>query len=98
MVLTTSKFYVGEKVKVFGVTATSDNVTVPGLPSVPSFPKVGTSSTVSTYRYWVAQYNLRNGKVGISTQIIQSAGIGMTAIGNFNDLGSYQFNIKQNRY
>ena len=41
--INTSKFYVGEKVKVFGVTATSDNVTVPGLPSVPSFTKVGTS-------------------------------------------------------
>ena len=83
--ISTAKFFVGEKVKLFGVTATSDSVTVPGVPSVPSFTKVGTSTTVSTYRYWVAQYHLRNGKVGVSTQINPTSGIGMTAITEFND-------------
>ena len=74
------------RLKLFGVTATSDAATVPNVPAITTLSKVGTSSTVSTYRYWVAQYNLRNGKVGISTQASPSAGIGMTAIGNFNDL------------
>ena len=83
--ISTAKFYVGEKVKLFGVTASTDSTTVPGLPSIPSFAKVGTSTTVSTYRYWVAQYNLRNGKVGVSTQINPTSGIGMTAIEQFND-------------
>ena len=84
--ISTAKFFVGEKVKLFGVTATSDAATVPNVPAITTLSKVGTSSTVSTYRYWVAQYNLRNGKVGISTQASPSAGIGMTSIGNFNDL------------
>ena len=83
--ISTARFFVGEKVKLFGVTASSDSVTVPNVPSAPSTAKVGTSTTVSTYRYWVAQYNLRNGKVGISTQASPTSGIGMTAITEFND-------------
>jgi len=84
--ISTSNFYVGEKVKVFGVNAFSDSTTV-AAPIVGSMSavKVGTSATISTYRYWVAQYHLRNGKVGVSSQISPLVGIGMTAIGNFND-------------
>jgi len=84
--ISTSKFYVGEKVKVFGVNAFSDSTTVaaPVVGSI-SAVKVGISTIISTYRYWVAQYHLRNGKVGVSSQISPFAGIGMTAIANFND-------------
>jgi hypothetical protein len=38
-----------------------------------------------TYRYWVAQYHLRNGKVGISSQISPFGGFTMSYIDNFND-------------
>lgn len=85
--IATAKFNVGEKVKLFGVTSTSDAVTVSGpVVGSSSFAQVGTSATVSTYRYWIAQYNYRNGKVGVSSQISPTSGIGMTSIENFNDL------------
>jgi hypothetical protein len=80
--ISTSKFYVGEKVKVFGVN--NDLVTVPDPIGGMSAVKVGIKTTPNTYRYWVAQYHLRNGKVGISTQISPLTGIGMTTIDNFN--------------
>jgi hypothetical protein len=84
--ISTSNFYVGERVKVFGVNAFTDSTTVsaPVVGSISAI-KVGSSTTISTYRYWVAQYHLRNGKVGVSSQISPFAGIGMTAITNFND-------------
>lgn len=84
--ISTSNFYVGERVKAFGVNAFTDSTTV-SAPIVGSMSavKVGSSTTISTYRYWVAQYHLRNGKVGVSSQISPFAGIGMTAITNFND-------------
>ena len=74
--LSTSRFFVGERVKIFGVTKSNDAVTVPNpLLStgsskvlVSSIPSVG-FSTARTYYYWQAQYHLRNGKVGIATQI-----------------------------
>jgi hypothetical protein len=85
--LSTARFYVGEKVKIVGVTSFTDNTLVdPPVISSSSATKVGTSGTVSTYRYWIAQYNYRNGKVGVSSQISPLAGIGMTSIDNFNDL------------
>jgi hypothetical protein len=83
--ISTSNFYVGEKVKVFGVNAFSDSNTVaapvPGMSAV----RVGITTLPDTYRYWVAQYHLRNGKVGVSSQISPFAGIVMTSITNFND-------------
>jgi hypothetical protein len=82
--ISTSKFLIGEKVKVFGITTSTDSLLVPN-PEASSFEKVGTSATVSTYRYWTSQYHLRNGKVGISSQLTPTQGIGMTSIDNFND-------------
>jgi hypothetical protein len=82
--ISTSKFLIGEKVKVFGITTSTDSSLVPD-PVTSIFEKVGTSTTISTYRYWTAQYNLRNGKVGISSQLSPTQGIGMTSIDNFND-------------
>ena len=84
--ISTSKLFVGEKVKVFGITSFTDSTLVPNpITGSSSASKVGTSSTVSTYRYWIAQYHLRNGKVGPAGQISPIAGIGMTSLGNFND-------------
>jgi hypothetical protein len=82
--ISTSQFSIGEKVKVFGITTSTDSSLVPD-PVSSTFEKVGTSTTISTYRYWTAQYNLRNGKVGISSQLSPTQGIGMTSIDNFND-------------
>jgi hypothetical protein len=82
--ISTSQFLIGEKVKVFGITTSTDSSLVPD-PVSSTFEKVGTSATVSTYRYWTSQYHLRNGKVGISSQLTPTQGIGMTSIDNFND-------------
>lgn len=90
----TVKFYVGEKVKVFGITSFTDNTLVdPPITASSSASKIGTSSTVSTYRYWIAQYHLRNGKVGVSSQISPTEGIGMASIDNFNDVDFISLNL-----
>jgi hypothetical protein len=83
--ISTSKFAVGEKVKLFGVNQSSDSVLSPGIPAVPTFTRVGTAATAKTYRYWVAQYHMRTGKVGVGTQITPDAGVGHATIDNFND-------------
>lgn len=82
--ISTSNFYVGEKVKVFGVDV-SGSATVAAPVAGMSAVRVGIKTLPDTYRYWVAQYHLRNGKVGVSSQISPFAGIGMTTIDNFND-------------
>jgi hypothetical protein len=84
--ISTARFYVGEAVKLFGVTPFADSslIATPIVASC-SATKVGTSSSISTYRYWVAQYNLTNGKVGVSSQISPLTGIGATTVDNFND-------------
>lgn len=94
--ISTAKFFVGEYVKVLGVTSFTDNILV-DPPSVVSAvaTKVGSSNTVSTYRYWIAQYHMRNGKVGVSSQISPTAGIGMTSIDNFNDLNHISLNFSR---
>lgn len=85
--ISTSRFSAGHKVKMFGVTATSDTTTVAAVPTGGcSFAKIGSSAAVTTYRYWLAQYNYRNGKIGAAAQITPTAGISMAAIGDFNDL------------
>ena len=84
--ISTVRFFVGEKVKVFGITSFTDSSLVPNPVTASSLAtKVGTSSTVSTYRYWIAQYHTRNGKVGPAAQINPISGVGMTSLGNFND-------------
>ena len=84
--ISTTRFSVGEKVKLFGVNKSSDSALTPSIPTIPSFIKVGSSATNKTYRYWIAQYNLRTGKVGVSSQLSPTAGIGHATIDNFNDL------------
>jgi hypothetical protein len=92
--ISTSKFYVGDKVKLIGVTESNDNTLIdPPIVASSSAVKVGASSTVSTYRYWISQYNYRNGKVGVSSQIPPLSGIGMTSIDNFNDIDHISLNL-----
>ena len=83
--ISTSKFFVGEKVKLFGVTLASDTTSIANVPGGCSFAKVGVTTIGATYRYWLAQYDYRNGKVGSSTQIAPGIGVTMTTLGNFND-------------
>jgi len=83
--ISTSKFFVGEKVKLFGVTLASDSTPISNVPAGCSFEKVGNTTSGATYRYWLAQYDYRNGKVGASSQIAPTDGVTMTALGNFND-------------
>ena len=74
--ISTSNFFVGERVKIFGVTASGDNTVVPDpvqikdatVKSVTVVPSTG-FSTAATYYYWQAQYHMKNGKVGIASQI-----------------------------
>ena len=97
--ISTAKFNIGERVKMFGVTKSSDTVTVddPVLGStvnIASVPTTGADTTM-TYYYWKTQYHMRNGKVGISSQISPTGtyvgtgarpGIANTTLDNFNDL------------
>jgi len=85
--IATSKFYVGEKVKVLGITTSSVSATIPKINvSNYSIAKVGSAATVKTYYYWAAEYNYRDGRVGFSSAIGPNAGIGHTSLDNFNDL------------
>ena len=82
----TSRFTVGQKVKMFGVGISTDPVVVPDIPSTPAFTKVGSSATSKRYRYWAAQYHLRSGDVGNIVQCTPTTGVGHTTIDNFNDI------------
>lgn len=91
--ITTTRFSLGEKVKLFGVTLASDSATIANVPGGCTFSKVGSTTSGATYRYWLAQYDYRSGKVGASAQIEPSAGITMTTLGNFNDLDHISLTI-----
>ena len=84
--ISTSRFAIGQKVKLFGVTLSSDSATIANVESGCIFEKVGNTNTGTTYRYWLAQYDYRNGKVGGAAQIEPGIGVTMTTLGNFNDL------------
>ena len=87
--ISTAKFAINQRVKVFGATDFSDNTLVESpVTASCSAVKVGTAATVSTYFYWVAQYHFRNGKVGPAAQIAPLTGIGQVAIANWNDLNN----------
>ncbi len=82
--ISTVKIYPGERVKVFGITSFTDNTTVPNPVTTSSLvTKVGSLAGVSTYRYWMAQYHLRNGKVGIASQFGTS--VFAPSLNDFND-------------
>lgn len=93
--ISTSKFFLGEKVKLFGVTLASDSTPISNVPAGCIFEKVGSTTSGATYRYWLAQYDYRSGKVGASSQIEPSAGITMTALQNFNDLDHISLTINR---
>jgi hypothetical protein len=91
--ISTARFAVGEKVKLFGVTLASDSTSISNVPAGCSFAKVGSTDTGTTYRYWLTQYDYRSGKVGSSSQIEPGIGVTMTTLGNFNDLDHISLTI-----
>jgi hypothetical protein len=91
--ISTARFVLGEKVKLFGVTLASDSTTIANVAGGCIFSKVGSTTSGTTYRYWLAQYDYRSGKVGASSQIEPSDGITMTTLGNFNDLDHISLTI-----
>lgn len=93
--ISTTRFLVGEKVKLIGVTTTSDSVIVPPTTTPCSFARIGNYTSGTTYRYWVSQYHYRNGKVGISTQATPTTGIAVTALGDFNDVNHISLTLQR---
>lgn len=77
-------FFTDQYVKVFGVTDSSDTVNAPEPRTADcSFSKTG-SGTGFTYYYWISEYHLRNGKIGISSQISNLNGVVHTGLDDFN--------------
>ena len=97
--ISTAKFFIDERVKLFGVTKSSDSATIAppilnNTVTVESIPTTGFSTT-KTYYYWQAQYHMRSGKVGVSSQIsptgsyagdVARDGVANTELDSFNDL------------
>ena len=111
--ISTSRFFIGERVKIFGVTKSSDNIIAPNpiissgadpvKVKVESVPLTG-FSTSATYYYWQAQYHMKNGKVGIATQIDPTGaysgsgarvGVANTVIDSFNGLNHNTLTLKR---
>ena len=79
-----SGFSTDQYVKIFGVTEFDDNVLPPIVDtSNTTFSKTGSGSGF-TYYYWVSQYHLRNGKIGISSQISSLNGVNHLGLDDFN--------------
>jgi hypothetical protein len=91
--ISTVKFFVGEKVKVFGITTTSDSTFVSSPDITSTVTKVGSAAGVSTYRYWMAEYNLRNGKVGVASEFGSS--VYAPALSNFNEENNITLSLKR---
>ncbi len=91
--ISTARFALGEKVKLFGVTLASDSTSIANVPGGCTFSKVGSTTSGTTYRYWLAQYDYRSGKVGAASQIEPGIGVTMTTLANFNDLDHISLTI-----
>ncbi len=83
----TSRFNVGEKIKVFGLDPTSGTTAVPN----PSGTVVrnGISATSKDYHYWIAQYEIKTGMMGNLVNVTNGGGITGLAnvtVDNMNDL------------
>tara|TARA_B100000927_G_scaffold81797_1_gene65559 strand:+ start:165 stop:7334 length:7170 start_codon:yes stop_codon:yes gene_type:complete len=103
--ISTSRFFVGERVKLFGVTESSDSTIVPPplLDNNVKISKIGNGSG-ATYYYWQAQFHLTNGKVGVSSQIdfsgsyagsVAREGVTNTTIDNFNATNHNSLSLKR---
>lgn len=93
--ISTSRFLINQKVKILGITSSTDSAVIPATDSACSFDRVGNMTSGTTYRYWVAQYHYRNGKIGTSTQATPTAGLAVTAIGDFNDVNHIALTLQR---
>ena len=84
--ISTARFDVGQKVKLFGVTLTSDSDVVPDPVAGGVISRVGATSGPNYYRYWIAEYDYRTGKVGAAAQITPTTGVDTVPIESFNDI------------
>ena len=103
----TDRFYLGQKVKIFGASEFDGLVNVPepqDSDNNQTYEKVGTADTVFKYRYWVREYEFESGKVGVSSELNvlgntnfpeESPGIGHTHFKDFNDLNLIKLNLKR---
>ena len=66
--ISTSRFLINQKVKILGITSSTDSAVIPSTTTACSFERVGVMTSGTNYRYWVAQYHYRNVKIGTSTQ------------------------------
>ena len=80
--ISTAKFYIGEKVKVFGVSPTSTSA-ISAINGTAT--KIGTVVEPKLYNYWIAEFHQANGHFGPAT-IVNAVGIAHTSLDNFNDL------------
>ena len=101
--ISTARFFVGEKVKIFGATeksvADGSVMSPPVLNNTVTLERAGLGGGApydKTYYYWIAEYNEKNGRIGISSQISGDAdysgtvdsprtGIGHTDLASFNN-------------
>lgn len=93
--ISTSTFLINQKVKILGVTTSTDSTVIPATTTACSFAGVGNMTSGTNYRYWVAQYHYRNGKIGTSTQATPTTGIAVTAIGDFNDINHIALTLQR---
>lgn len=91
--ISTVKFFVGEKVKVFGITTTTDGTFISSPDITSTATKVGSAVGVSTYRYWMAEYNIRDGKVGVASQFGSS--VYAPSLSNFNEENNITLSLKR---
>ena len=93
--ISTSRFLINQKVKILGVTTSTDSTEIPVTTTACSFERVGVMTSGTNYRYWVAQYHYRNGKIGTSTQATPTTGVAVTSIGDFNDINHISLTLQR---
>ena len=111
--ISTARFYKGEKVKVFGATVKSVADTAamadPVLDTSVTFERAGAGGGApfaKTYYYWISEFNERNGRIGISSQIspdgtytgslsTKRSGIGHTDLDKWNSSDFIRLKLKR---
>ena len=93
--ISTSRFLINQKVKILGITSSTDSAVIPVTTTACSFERVGNMTSGTNYRYWVAQYHYRNGKIGTSTQATPTTGVAVTSIGDFNDINHISLTLQR---
>ena len=82
----TDKFFVGERVKVFGVDPSGTSNTIPTASG--TVVRQGSATVDTLYYYWVAQYNFITGRIGERTDITFNEqtlnGMGNVSVANMN--------------